>query len=492
MQNTSAYARSDLLLALVILGAITIIRLAVLALTDFNLGPEEAQYWSWSREPAFGYYSKPPLIAWLIGLSTSVCGSGEWCVRFPSPLLHFATSLVLFFLGRDLYDSRTGFWAAISYATIPGVWYSSGLMTADVPLLFFWSVCLLSLWRLAQTGAAIWAVIFGVAFGLGLMSKYAMLYFLLCLAVYLVLRPAAFSNISPRVKLVAVAIPTIIFSPNLYWNIKNGFLTLVHTAENINLEDGIVNPINLLEFIAAQFAILGPILFGVLLWQSRRAFGSEAGDDQARSHDVFLLSFSLPVLALVGLIAFTFKANANWAAAALVSACVFAVAWLRRQSSNRLLYASHAIHGLLALFLMSVALSPAFATFALNDESIDKIKGWGEFARKVEALTAQLDYDLILMDHRPTMAELLYYGRDLNVPVRMWNEDGVIQNHYELAQAYQSAPAGPILLIAVKKPPSSILFEFENQMFLTKLVTVIREDMSREVLVYRLEGAGGT
>src|SRR5580704_2907237 len=72
--------------------AITVARLAWLALGKADLFPDEAQYWVWSLHPAFGYYSKPPLVAWLIALTTGVLGDSELAVRLAAPLLHFATA----------------------------------------------------------------------------------------------------------------------------------------------------------------------------------------------------------------------------------------------------------------------------------------------------------------------------------------------------------------------------------------------------------------
>ena len=51
---------------LIILGALLVIRLVVVYLAKTDLFFDEAQYWLWSRDLAFGYFSKPPLIAWLI------------------------------------------------------------------------------------------------------------------------------------------------------------------------------------------------------------------------------------------------------------------------------------------------------------------------------------------------------------------------------------------------------------------------------------------
>ena len=61
-------------LALWLVAALTILRLAVLFITPLELYPDEAQYWLWSRTLDFGYFSKPPMIAWLIAATTRLGG----------------------------------------------------------------------------------------------------------------------------------------------------------------------------------------------------------------------------------------------------------------------------------------------------------------------------------------------------------------------------------------------------------------------------------
>jgi hypothetical protein len=56
--------------------AITAARLLWLAVQSAGLYPDEAQYWFWAKHLAFGYYSKPPLVAWLIALTTALFGNG--------------------------------------------------------------------------------------------------------------------------------------------------------------------------------------------------------------------------------------------------------------------------------------------------------------------------------------------------------------------------------------------------------------------------------
>jgi len=63
------------------LGALLVLRLLAVVLAKTDLFFDEAQYWAWSRDLAFGYFSKPPLLAWTIWLAEHICGSSEACIR---------------------------------------------------------------------------------------------------------------------------------------------------------------------------------------------------------------------------------------------------------------------------------------------------------------------------------------------------------------------------------------------------------------------------
>ncbi|MBL3567289.1 hypothetical protein JMM59_20110, partial [Rhodovulum sulfidophilum] len=55
--------------------AVTALRVWLLWLNRMDLFVDEAQYWLWGRELAFGYYSKPPMIGWVIRAATELAGS---------------------------------------------------------------------------------------------------------------------------------------------------------------------------------------------------------------------------------------------------------------------------------------------------------------------------------------------------------------------------------------------------------------------------------
>ena len=65
----------------VLVAALTLARLIALFTSPLELYPDEAQYWLWSRTLDFGYYSKPPVIAWAIWATTALGGDAEPWVR---------------------------------------------------------------------------------------------------------------------------------------------------------------------------------------------------------------------------------------------------------------------------------------------------------------------------------------------------------------------------------------------------------------------------
>src|SRR3954449_11605209 len=102
---------ADLRAAVLIAAGLALARLVVLFVTPLELYPDEAQYWLWSRHLDFGYFSKPPVIAWLIWATTRVGGDAEAWLRIGSPLLNAGTALVVARIARRLYgDDRHSAW----------------------------------------------------------------------------------------------------------------------------------------------------------------------------------------------------------------------------------------------------------------------------------------------------------------------------------------------------------------------------------------------
>ena len=455
---------------------------------------DEAQYWSWSLDPALGYYSKPPLVAWLIRAATDACGVSEFCVRLPSPLVHTATAGVLFLLGRWLYDVRIGALAGLAFATLPGVSLSAGIISTDVPLLFAWAVALFALvamidTRAAHTTGAWWpALLLGLALGVGLNAKYAMAWFVLCLAIYLVATPERRWLLRDVRLWAALALGIALIAPNLAWNASHKFATFAHTADNANWSFDALHWGNALEFVAAQFGVFGPILFaGLIVVVVRLLRGGLSRQDR------LLLAFSVPIIVAVTAQALISRAHANWAAVSYVAATVLVVATLVRDLSWGWLKGSFAIHIVLALVLGgATALAGRYAP-PFGSDPFSRTLGWRNIAdttraELAKARTAGKPFAAILTDDRSVTAELLYYMRDEPTRVVTWFPGGRPNDHYELTRPFTEATGEPLLFVTLARESGALMRRFKSVTVLGAREIAAGKTARRRVAFFSLAG----
>ena len=474
-----------------LIAALAVFRIAALAVNGTELFVDESQYWSWSLAPAFGYFSKPPLVAWLIGASTAVCGNGEFCIRLPALLLNLGTSIVLYFLGRRLFDARVGFWSALTFATLPVISLSSAIMSTDAPLLFAWAVALLAFAHLARTeNPRISAAIgLGIAIGLGLNAKYAMGYFVLCIGVYLILAPSRRPLLRRPHLWIALAIALALIAPNLIWNATHGFATFAHTASNAHWTGSLFHPDQALEFLASQFAIFGPVLFIALLlvtWQGRWSFRRLGEADR------LLIAFSVPIILLMVIQGLLSTSNANWALTAYVSGTVLVVSRLVRPGLTGWLKASTALHVAFAIVFALAEWQAASFILPGGTNPFARVLGSRGLAAEMRSTLATSPYASILTNSRSDTAALLYYGRDLQQPLYVWRADAAPANHFELTRPFTARSPTPSLFLSSTDDVSGIAEHFTTVKPLGARTIQIDQFSTRTVYLYALSGYDGS
>ena len=488
MVSTTTSPQSGTFWKPLILAALVLltIRVAVLLLTPLTLQGDEAQYWTWSRDIDFGYYSKPPLIAWAIGFSTWLFGDAEWAVRLPSCLFQIATGIVLALLGRRLFDDRTGLWAGIVWMTLPAVAFSSLLMSTDALLLTFWALALLQWDRLLKGGGWSDALILAVAFGLGLNAKYAMSYFLLCAALHLVIsRDARHGALSNGLKpVVGFVLGGAMILPNVWWNAAHGWATVGHTADNANYQGIVLHFDKFGEFLGSQFGVFGPILFAAFLLSLPWTRGRIAGLTAERK---FLIAFSVPILLLVCGLSLMSRANANWAATAFPAATLLTVHALMARTVW--IKASVLLHVAVALLLYGAVLAPDATVRLLGRDPLKAIPDWTEVAREVEAAAQANDTSILLLDDRMITASLSYALRDRPLTLRAWNHDAKIDHHYEMAWLYRPQNDGDRVLLVTPHGVDAIVNAFDRVTVLPAITLHGRAGRDRTLELRLLEGA---
>ena len=166
---------------------ITIFRISWLYASSLPLYGDEAQYWVWAQDLNFGYYSKPPVIAWLIWFSTALFGDSEASIRITSPIIHLITSYFVYLTTLRFFKTNTAFWCTFAYITLPAVFLSSVLASTDAAFMMFWAISLHFYIRANDHNKLQDWILLGVFSGLGLLTKYTMGVFCFSVIAHIVL-----------------------------------------------------------------------------------------------------------------------------------------------------------------------------------------------------------------------------------------------------------------------------------------------------------------
>ena len=269
---------------------------------------------------------------------------------------------MLFATGRALFDARIGFWSAIVFATAPGVSYSSHLMTTDVPLILLWTVMLYFWVMLVKRKSMGFAILLGVAVGVGLLAKQAMIYAVFCAACHAAVSREAREALKGGRGLVAVS-------------------SRLRCSRRISC--GMRKTTSHGEAHRRQYRL------GVSLRSShrsarlcdrpvRRVRSHSAGRAGARGfreirvprdqRKILLLSFSLPVLALLLVQALLSRAHGNWSATAYPAATIFVTAVMLELNRRVLFRVSLGLH--LVVAVMIAAAPPSHGNGRFSSSSV--------------------------------------------------------------------------------------------------------------------------
>jgi len=479
----SAEEERFLRLTLLWVFAVTVARLVWLRVGGIDLYPDEAQYWLWSLTPDWGYYSKPPLVAWVIRLTTSLLGEDEAAIRLSAPLFHFGTALVIYQIGRRLYDARVGMWSAIAYATLPGVSFSAMIISTDVPLLFFWAVALYAFVRAREEGGGRWWIAVGLAAGFGLLSKYAMAYWLLSAPIFL-LAIAEERRHLPRF-LGATVLALAIYAPNFLWNLSHQFVSYRHTEANANITGLSLHLGAFGEFVGSQFGVFGPIFFGTLLvivTLLRRALTERRAQ--------LLAVFALPTLAMMMTVSLLSRAQPNWSAPTYVSGVILVVAFLLQHRRNALVVVSIAIHVAAAAVAFGARDAAALVGYEIPGkyEPFHRLRGWAQLGRSVSALLRQYPGLRLMSDNREVLAALIYYVRPHPFDALKWNEVRSVHDQFDMTSDVQSAPGANVLFVGVNREPGGLGPHFSETLAVGRITISLGGGTTRDFVWAALKG----
>jgi hypothetical protein len=434
-------------------------RLLYIWLTSFDLSADEAYYWDWSRNLALGYYSKPPVVAWVIALFTRLGGNHPFFVRVGAVLFSLGSSIVLFYLARQLYNAKIGFWAFIIANATPGYTVASLIMTIDPPLMFFWGLTIFLLHcAVSKKGTGYWYLA-GASLGLGLLSKYTMVALIPSLFLYLAFSPTKRFWLKKKEPYLVMIIGLIILSPNLYWNYINQW-TSIHQPAGLVGDRNLSSITTFTWFFAPQAGILSPITFLLILyglWQ-----GGKQGIFHRNDRYLFLFWHAIPLFGFFLVLSLFSVCYVNWAAPAYFTAFILAVAvvyeghW-RKKVKRRILASAFMVGAIISLPLYTLDIVRT-ATLAVIDLGANisgssvsgakiipadsfptsRLKGWQKLGAEVTTILKEVGREkiFIISYKRDYVSELAFYVKG-HPRVYTLNLSSRMQSQYDLWEGFE-------------------------------------------------------
>ncbi|MBN1481118.1 phospholipid carrier-dependent glycosyltransferase [candidate division KSB1 bacterium] len=464
--------------------------LRLLFLLRLDVFPDEAYYWGWSRFLSPGYFDHPPMIAWLVHLTTSLLGDTYWGIKAVPLLVGSAFSVVAAVLAARFVTSTA---AVILFLLLvnTNLLYAAGglLLTPDIACIFFWALgMLLGYQAVFERKTAAWPLL-GVVVGLGLLSKYVFVLFIGSFVLFLIFVKEHRKLLLTWKPWSAFFIAILFFSPNVLWNAQHQWTSYLfqfghgfrseHSWPRINL---------FFEYLAGQIGLFSPLLFFVLVFAIIHFYRFDR-----KEKFLFLLMFlSLPLF-FFAWSSLSARVEANWPAAAYFSGLLLVICYWERLGKKsgvrRFTVFAMGFSITITTLVVAHAVLPFLPISARIDRTYDS-RGWTEFARQVDKIREQHDPlgKMPLCANSYQLTSLLAFH--CTDQPRTWALNfNSRTNHYAFLQERMSVVDDTLLFvsaIADGEMPRSVLHYFDSQKMLAPVQRVLTNTIADSFAVYQV------
>jgi Dolichyl-phosphate-mannose-protein mannosyltransferase len=289
--------------------------LRVVIASSLELGNSEVYYWAFAQHLQWNYFDHPPMVAWLIRLTTvNLLLHREIFVRLGAILGSAICTWLIFRLGTTINNLKTGWLAALLYtSSIYGSMAAGTFILPDSPQMVFWLYSLLLLTKISRSDLfnpkvnLLWCL-FGIMSGLCIMSKVHGVFLWLGVILYIIFINRSWLKY-PGIYLAAL-ITLIIVSPIIIWNLQNNFITYQFHSSRVSLSAGTIHFNAFIKQLLAVILITNPINFFLICRSLPLAFKREL---PVEKKDIrLLLCCSLPLIAILLFISLFRETYPHW------------------------------------------------------------------------------------------------------------------------------------------------------------------------------------
>ncbi|HTT32598.1 MAG TPA: glycosyltransferase family 39 protein [Methylomirabilota bacterium] len=213
---------SDLAILIYIAAATVIVHL--ITSTRYGFHRDELATLEDSRHLAWGFVAYPPVTPFFGRISLVLFGTSLTGFRFFAAVAEAVAVVLTGLMAREL-GGRRGAQLVAAAAAIPFCLGGGALMQYVSFDYLFWVLTAYFVLRLLKSDDPRWWLAIGGSIGFGMLTKYAMGFFAIAVALGVVLTPAR-RYLKSKWLWYGVALSILIFAPNLFWQAQNHFISL--------------------------------------------------------------------------------------------------------------------------------------------------------------------------------------------------------------------------------------------------------------------------
>ena len=383
------------------------------------LAPQEAYYWNYSRHLALSYFDHPPLQAWIIFLTTKI-GASEFSVRLACPILAFFSGLFCFKIGKQLFNTKIGFYFFLLLNLILIFNIGSVIFTPDAPLLFFWILSFYFFCKIIIENKPYYWYPLGASLGLAMLSKYTAIFIPISILTFLLLSKPHRFWLARKEPYLAVIISLLVLSPVIIWNAWNDWASFAFQTSRRAGELVSFSIKDFFGYLGSQLGLVSPLIYAGIIYALFK-IGKE-GLKSKNQVSLALFSWSAPILIFFTLVSFKYWVKINWVVPGYVTALLaLAVIYFKKVEVKSLTgwrsqksFKAWGLTSIIISFIFSILgyLSPFLPLGIGKGEALS---GWKELARKVNQVKTEMSdgrEPIIIGYEYKAASELAFYLPD--------------------------------------------------------------------------------
>lgn len=231
------------------------------ALTAYGIHRDEFLYLAMGQHLQFWEMDFPPFIAVLANASRWLFGDTLFAIRFSPTLAGACVVALAGLLTREFGGGRFAQGLAMCSLVASGLFLRpSSLFQPVVFDQLWWTLGFFALVKIIQRAESRWWWILGLAGGLGLLTKFSIGFFVLGVAVGLLLTPER-KVLATRWPYLALLVALLVGSASIVGQFRLDFPVIMHMAD---LRSEQLSRVTYGEFVGGQFKMLGPLFLVVL------------------------------------------------------------------------------------------------------------------------------------------------------------------------------------------------------------------------------------